>query len=225
MSCCASCLRSTSMTSAGVIRWHSPVGNRCPGSGKPPRLPTNSTLSTSPPPRSPRSLQMKSEGLTQRQASLRPIVRVRIVKRIPKGVRYQCKMKLTSILESVVGNNDLATWDRLFQFPFWCLRQPHRHPRFRGPTPTSCIRDQLNENSPPVSLSQKSRKKKIQSKSDPLAMARLVSSKIESGDFKGAICVASSEETLASIDDETYEALCLKHPPRYPDSSNPLGRS
>ena len=52
-------------------------------------------------------------------------------------------------------------------------------------------------------------------------MARLVSSKIESSDFKGAIRVASSEETLASFDDETYEALCLKHPPHYPDSSNP----
>ena len=132
-------------------------------------------------------------------------------------------MKLTSILESVVGNNNLATWDRLFQFLTWCLKQPCRRPRFRGPTLTltSCIRDLVNENSLPVSLSWKSHKKKEQNKSDPLFMARLVSSRIESGDFKRAIRVASSEETLASFDDETYEALCLKHPLHYPDPSNP----
>ena len=54
-----------------------------------------------------------------------------------------------------------------------------------------------------------------------LFVARLVSSKIESGDFKGAVCIASSEDTLASFDDKTYEALCSKHPPRYSNSSNP----
>ena len=150
-------------------------------------------------------------------------VRVKVVKRIPKGVTYQCKMKLTSILKSVVRNNDLAIWDLMFQFPTWCLKQPHQRPRFPGPTLmlTSRIGNQLNENSAPVNLSWKSHKKKVQNKFDPLSLACLVSSKIEYGDLKGAIHVASSEDTLASFDDETYEALCSKRSPCYLDSFNP----
>ena len=86
----------------------------------------------------------------------------------------------------------------------------------------SRIRDQLNENSLPVNLRHNSHKKRVRNKSDPLSMACLVSSKIESGDLMGGVCVASPDDTLASFDDKTYEALCSKHPPRlYPDPSNP----
>ena len=35
--CCSLCLRCMSLTSAGVMRVHGPVGRRCLGSGKPPR--------------------------------------------------------------------------------------------------------------------------------------------------------------------------------------------
>ena len=56
-------------------------------------------------------------------------------------------------------------------------------------------------------------------------LARKVSVKIEEGDFRGAIRLASSSDTLADFTDETYEALCLKHPPAHPNSQIPLDRS
>ena len=71
-------------------------------------------------------------------------------------------------------------------------------------------------------LAGRATKRWVQNNSDPLSMTRLVSSEIESGDFKGAFHVASFEDILASFDDENlqYEALCSKRPPSYPYSSN-----
>ena len=52
-------------------------------------------------------------------------------------------------------------------------------------------------------------------------LARRVSAKIEEGDFRGAIRLASSDDTLADVSDETYNALCAKHPPPHLDSHIP----
>ena len=52
-------------------------------------------------------------------------------------------------------------------------------------------------------------------------LAMKVSAKIEEGDFRGAIRLASSDETLADASDETYSALHMKHPPSHPDSNIP----
>ena len=53
------------------------------------------------------------------------------------------------------------------------------------------------------------------------ALSRRVAAKIEEGDFRGAIRLAASDETLADFSDETYAALCAKHPPAHPDSQIP----
>ena len=57
---------------------------------------------------------------------------------------------------------------------------------------------------------------------DPLrGLAHRVSSKIEAGDFKGAIRLASSEDVLADCDEETYSALQAKHPAPTPTHTFP----
>ena len=49
---------------------------------------------------------------------------------------------------------------------------------------------------------------------DPGAqLAARVSAKLEEGDFKGAARLASSEDTLAPLNEATLEALKGKHPP------------
>ena len=40
--------------------------------------------------------------------------------------------------------------------------------------------------------------------------------KIEASDFKGAIQLASSEDTIVDFDHATYSALLSKHPTPYP---------
>ena len=57
---------------------------------------------------------------------------------------------------------------------------------------------------------------------DPLeGLARQVSRKIEDGDIRGAIRLASSEDTLADFSDNTFTALQAKHPLPHPDCSIP----
>ena len=48
-----------------------------------------------------------------------------------------------------------------------------------------------------------------------------MSAKLEEGDFKGAVRLASSDDTLAPINEATFEALLERHPPPPPDSIIP----
>ena len=52
-------------------------------------------------------------------------------------------------------------------------------------------------------------------------LAHQVTRKIVAGDFKGAIRLASSEDTKADFDDVTYFALLLKHPVLHPHTYIP----
>ena len=53
------------------------------------------------------------------------------------------------------------------------------------------------------------------------ALARRVANKIEEGDFKGAIRLASSDDMVADFSVETFNALQAKHPPVHSDSNFP----
>ena len=58
--------------------------------------------------------------------------------------------------------------------------------------------------------------------SDPFGgLARRVAIKLEKGNFKGAVRVASSEDTLAEMVEVTILALRAKHPPPHPNFSLP----
>ena len=48
-----------------------------------------------------------------------------------------------------------------------------------------------------------------------------MSAKLEEGDFKGAVRLASSDDTLAPMNEATLEALKGKHPAPHPDSTIP----
>ena len=49
-------------------------------------------------------------------------------------------------------------------------------------------------------------------------LAHRVTTKIEEGDFRGAIRLASSDDMLADFSQDTFNALQAKHPPPHPDS-------
>ena len=52
-------------------------------------------------------------------------------------------------------------------------------------------------------------------------LARSVATKIDEGDFSGAITLASSDDVLADFDEDTFKAMQAKHPPPHPDSYIP----
>ena len=223
--CCSLCLRCMSLTSAGVMRVHGPVGRRCPGSGKPPRgfsgqrtsVPSGEAdqhQGVTPPSRP--SVVSLSQG---EPAAVQHLPIVRVLRRIPKAAREQCSSKLTSILEEVERSNDVCSWNRLFQFSTSCLRLPHRGNPHQSLA--SKIKDQLREEAPPLVYGYPSLSKR-KKPGDPLeGLARQVSRKIEDGDVRGAIRLASSEDTLADFSDNTFTALQAKHPLPHPDCSIP----
>ena len=111
----------------------------------------------------------------------------------------------------------MCSWNRLFQFATSCLRLPHRGNPHQSLA--SKIKDQLRVEALPSVHGNPSLSKRKKPR-DPLeGLARQVSSKIEDGDVRGAIRLASSEDTLADFSDNTFTALQAKHPLSHPDCS------
>lgn len=52
-------------------------------------------------------------------------------------------------------------------------------------------------------------------------LAARISSKLEEDDFRGAVRLASSEDSIAEPNDETLAALRDKHPAPHPDTAIP----
>ena len=53
------------------------------------------------------------------------------------------------------------------------------------------------------------------------AVAARVSTKLEEGDFKGAVCLACSQDVVADLTNTTLVALKSKHPTAHPDTNLP----
>ena len=216
--------RSIAITGAGAVRQHGPVRSRCPGSGQPPALsgpgsigldngrgistpPTPSLLSSAPPLR-----------------LLRPSVK--ILKRIPRAPRELSGKKLPVILEAIVRNNDCASWDRLLRFGARCLRHPRpvRGGRRCWSLATG-VNSQLQEEADPPAASPPTGSPSGGSQSSPPNpiefLASRVSLKLEEGDFRGAVRLACSEDTLADSNEATFAALQQRHPPPHPASVIP----
>ena len=107
----------------------------------------------------------------------------------------------------------MASWDRLFRFGSLCLTLPRRGGRQRSLAAT-----QLLDEADPV-LQAIRRGSGSQPVRDPLRyLAKRVSTKLEEGDYRGAVRISCSEDTIAEIDSETLSLLKEKHPPAHPDS-------
>ena len=109
---------------------------------------------------------------------------------------------------------------RLLNFPRRCLRVPKRGGR-RWNLARQVNLQLSEECDPPVSSSNR----KLATKSghvDPLSsLASRVSTKLEEGDFRGAVRLACSEDSVAEVNDATIAALRAKHPAPHPSSCLP----
>ena len=220
---CAVCRRTISVTAAGVVRVHGPVTLRCPGSR---RLPTTTEALASS--SVSRGLQHDepvthpSQPLLDASFPLPPRCEFRVIKRIPRASRALAGSKLASILDAVTRENDHASWNRLLRFCSRCFKVPSRGGHRRSLV--AAIARQLDEETddpsatPVISRGRRTRRPP----QDPTKVwASRVSMKLEEGDFRGAVRLACSEDTIAASNDATFAALQLKHPPPHPDSSIP----
>ena len=201
-SLCAISRRPIATCSNGLIQLHGPVNSRCAGSHHSPifhSTPHDGSTSNS------------SQSQTGPPTSFPPPNQlVKVLKRIPKASRASCARKLTSILEAVVASNDQASWHRLLSFPKRCLRTPLRGGKHWSLS--SIINKQLNEESD-LSTGKSLPRRNLNPPHDlAKTSASGVSSKLEEGDFKGAIRLASTEDTLAEWNDSMFSGLCKIHP-------------
>ena len=149
--------------------------------------------------------------------------RRKILKRIPRLSRISAARKLATIVEQVISRNDILSWSRLFQFPKRCLFAPQRGGKRWNLA--SLVNKQVSQESDipkqpsGYNVGRGPRLKKTPNPIDTLS-AR-VSSKLEEGDYRGAVRLTCSEDVIADHSDSTLEALRQKHPPQHPDSSIP----
>ena len=226
---CAVCCRLISVTAAGLIRQHGPLPSRCPGSHQQPGSGPSVSAPLSQQPHCPDGMHAASRpphrlSTDSQQRPLPPKCLVKILKRIPHASREQAAAKLAKILDAIVskdGHDDHVSCDRLLQFSAQCFRVPAR--RAKRCSLASMVNGQLREEVDPPVLRQTARSNCQSTKSfakDPMAyLASRVSSKLEQGDFKGAVRLACSDATNADNSSATFEELQQKHPHPHPASS------
>ena len=133
--------------------------------------------------------------------------------RLPRSSREQAAWKMAAILEEVTLKNDITTWTRLLNFPKRCFRVPNRGGK-RWSLAKHVNNQLVEENDPSsqpyVNVSTRQIGKKHCS--DPLhLLASSVSMKLEEGNFRGVVCLASSEDSFAEFNETNIAALKAKH--------------
>ena len=135
---------------------------------------------------------------------------------MPRPARNATATRLSEILDIVVKENSLEAWERLFLFGRRCLHAPVRGGHRRN-LASSVIKAVNEEKDPAPSESVPFKPVK-----DPLKnLATRVAAKLEEGDFRGAVRIASSNEVFAPNNESTLNLLSQKHPSQHPMSSMP----
>lgn len=218
---CTVCRRPISVTALGLVRLHGPVVSRCPGSRQ---APINTAQPYPTQPRghdavrsaSPQSSGQLSDSLPSRNYC-------KIIKRIPKNSRERAGRKLASILNAVVAINDHSSWDRLLRFGGRCLRVPSNR-EGRRKSVTTALNIQIEEETDPPdsqSLGHGRSRSRTRPQDPTKGLAARVSAKLEEGDFRGAVRLACSEDSVADMSPATFAALQERHPPPHPHTAIP----
>ena len=115
-----------------------------------------------------------------------------------------------------MDKNDFASWFRLSRFSLRCLAIPKRVGKHCSLA--AAVNMQLREEldvpiQPPRQLSA--------SRDVHFSLARRASSKLVKDDYKDAVQLPCSEDTMAELSDETLSAIKAKHLPSHTDASFP----
>jgi hypothetical protein len=147
----------------------------------------------------------------------------KILKRIPHLSRTTTAKKLAFVIKQVITCNDIPCWLRLLQFTKKCLFSPQRGGKRWNLA--SLVNKQVSQEHLNLEASSNNHTNSYMSRPssksrNPLEnLAARVSSKLEEGNYKGAVRLASSEDVMAEHTNDILEALRRKHPPPHADSS------
>ena len=197
---CPVCHRFFVVSASGHLRAHGPRSNRCPGShsvvgGASHSQPSVVSQSSSSP------LGSAHDGSPSPPSSPSPVPflplqpGVPIVRCLPTASRRQAASSFRSLLEEVVRDNSPPSWERLLSFAPRCLFSPSRGGK-RWSLATQLNKQIASEAGPPVSLLRQfqHRCQRLPPSSSSLVdrLRSVVSQRLEEGDFRGAIRIASS---------------------------------
>ena len=223
---CAVCLRQMPLRKDGTICVHGPVSRRCGGLGGSPSTIALETREAPDPGSANHVPSASCTLLPPSVASFSPLPHVRVLKRLPRASRDPIMRKLASIMKEVATVNSSHSWLCLLHFPRRCLGTPRR-----GDLRWSLakrINQQLAEESDPSPLPAYQpllSRRPGQGHSafqEPLQfLASRVSEKLEKGDFRGAVRLACSEDSVAREGEASIAALKAKHPDPHPDTKCP----
>ena len=128
------------------------------------------------------------------------------------------------ILNEVCAFCEVESWDCLFRLPSKCLRALRRrgHRQSLASQVNELVKIEADSVVAPILPLSKPRSQNLD------ALATRVTTKLEEGDFKGAVRLACSDDSIADLSNETMAALKFKHPaphldtkiPTPPDASN-----
>lgn len=212
----------------GHIHKHGPRRNPCPGSDKPPSnvqssqqssAPTSSTSSVA----STQSSQLSQSTPDTDNGLLSHPKWTTLIRRIPRAARPACRDLLTGILRRIVAEpNNKPTWTELLNFGPAILAKPKRGGVNRNLSNIIIRRVASWDRQPPTAdVTQQFRNTATRKTTDQSRLAAAVSNKLEAGNFKGAIRLICSDDTLAADTLSTLTALEAKHPSPAPDRRPP----
>ena len=140
-----------------------------------------------------------------------------VLKRIPKGSRFQVCNLLTEILEKVVTKNDLESWESLMKFPNLCLGSTKR-----GGKRKKSLATIINSRVDLFSNGSLQPEEWISnSKMKPPLFKNQISAKISTFNIKGAIRIMSSSDSVLPPTPDVVQKLTEKHPERVDTSEIP----
>ena len=144
-----------------------------------------------------------------------------LLSRVPKGARINCSKAFCKVINQLVKNPDRKNWRALAYFTQFCLANPNRGGRKNNSLATVVNKRIANfekgimEKVTPVG-SKKKRKFK------PPSLANLVASKMAAADVKGAVRLASSNDSVLKPSPDIKKKLEEKHPKPPEDTNMPL---
>ena len=144
-------------------------------------------------------------------------LRGRVIKRIPKASRIATADALRGLADQCVQNNDEASWLRLLGFPTAGLLGPRRGGR-HAPSKSTVIKQQVQAYINSLSAPPAECKSSYPTNRD---VAKAISAKLSDGDIRGAVRIASSDNSLLGPSAETIAKLREKHPRAPADASFP----
>lgn len=133
------------------------------------------------------------------------------VDHVPRGARHECSVSLAKCLRRVLDDPSCSDhWATLLAFAPSVLVKPTRGGQAGNLTKLVKNRASSFSGVGSIQAPAPARARKLDDKESNVA--RLVSSKMEQGNFKAAVRIACSDESLAPNNSETLKSLLDKHP-------------